>query len=115
MVNNIKNLSWDLGFVRSINDWEIERITSMLAKIEEVPPTRHATNSFVWCLGKEGKFSAKSFYFSHISWYSPPLVPLLVHPPLSKGPYFGVWSPSQDCFFVEISSLNLKGDVVFMV
>lgn len=39
MVSSVSSMSWVLGFVRDINDYDNKGITSLLAKLEEVPHT----------------------------------------------------------------------------
>lgn len=42
MVSSVRSIFWNLAFVRSINNWEIEGISFLLANLEEVLYTQHA-------------------------------------------------------------------------
>ena len=53
---------WNLSFRRLLNDWEIERVASLLEKLGGISLDTNATDKVTWKHKKEGKFTVNSAY-----------------------------------------------------
>lgn len=97
MVNSNGSVAWNLGINRSLNDWTIDGLASLLSRLDTILHIQHAVDKLIWWPGKHGKFSTKSFYYSIMGW-SPPRRAT----PIPHFPGVSIWGsrvPSKISFF----------------
>ncbi|KAG5620465.1 hypothetical protein H5410_005683 [Solanum commersonii] len=82
---------WNLSFRRFLNDWEIERVASLLEKLGGTSLDANATDRVIWKHNKEGKFTVNCAYkHSCRNFFS--TSPVKVAPYQSTANLFSCWS-----------------------
>jgi hypothetical protein len=75
------SIHWDLNFLRNVQDWELDSMTSFLDLIYSVSLEDHGANTLCWLRNSKRGFSVKLYYCC----LSPPLA--------MKFPWKGIWKP----------------------
>ena len=88
---------WDIDFLRSVQDWELELMTTFMDLLYSIPVSRVSADSNCWQPTSSKEFEVKSFY----QVLHPPTRPLF--------PWRSVWKsrvPSKVAFFVWTTVLG---------
>uniref|UniRef100_A0A2N9H162 Reverse transcriptase zinc-binding domain-containing protein n=1 Tax=Fagus sylvatica TaxID=28930 RepID=A0A2N9H162_FAGSY len=88
---------WDIDFLRSVQDWELELMTTFMDLLYSIPVSRVSADSICWQPTSRKEFEVKSFY----QVLHPPTRPLF--------PWRSVWKsrvPSKVAFFVWTAVLG---------
>jgi hypothetical protein len=92
------NCVWDIAFIRSVQDWELEMIDSFMTLLYSSRIRQGVADSLCWTPSSRGLFEVRSFYST------------LIHPfSQDSFPWKGVWKakvPPRVAFFVWTSALG---------
>ena len=90
--------SWNLLFLRSFNDWEMEEVEGLFQKIHHLVLHSDVEDVLSWKISKNGFFSVRSLYRSLTSTSSEPFPWSII---------WRSWAPIRVSFFAWKASWNI--------